>query len=181
MTDVTKLLKAVRDGDIRAGEELLPIVYNDLRKLARRRLRNEQNGESLQATALVHEAYLRLVGGNHVDWDGAGHFFAAAAEAMRRILIDRARRRASQKQGGKYQRVELVDSLLSTQTDERWTQLDAAVDALQAYDERKAKVVKLRFFAGLSNEETAAALGISTATAQRDWVFARAWLNGQMK
>lgn len=181
MSEVTKMLRAIQDGDTSVAEQLLPLVYNDLRKLARYRLANERSGQSLQATALVHEAYIRLVGGNVIDWNGAGHFFGAAAEAMRRILIDRARKRATQKDGGDCRRIELTDNLISTPSDERLVELDDALDALAEYDVRKAEVVKLRFFAGLTNDETAAALGIATATAQRDWLFARAWLHRQMK
>ncbi|MCA9184280.1 MAG: sigma-70 family RNA polymerase sigma factor [Pirellulaceae bacterium] len=181
MSDVENILKAINEGDLRAAEQLLPIVYEDLKRLARQRLSREQSGQSLQATDLVHEAYLRLVGNREVDWNGEGHFFGAAAEAMRRILIDRARRRCTQKHGGDCQRIELSVDLMPDQKDERLVQLDEVLDQLREYDARKADVVNLRFFAGLTNEEAAAALGISPATAQRDWVFARAWLQSKLR
>jgi RNA polymerase sigma factor (TIGR02999 family) len=136
----------------------------------------ERNGHTLQATALVHEAYLRLLNKQEVEWSSAGHFFGAAAEAMRRILIERARQRQSQKRGGDCERIELSVDLLPEAQDERLMQLDEALDALRAYDVRKEQVVKLRYFAGLTNPEVAAVLDISTATVERDWLFARAWL-----
>jgi len=179
MTELTQLLQSARDGDARAAEKILPVVYDDLRRLARRRLAGEAKGHSLQATALVHEAYLRLVGGKKVDWNNTGHFFGAAAQAMRRIVIDHARRRSSQKRGGNLNRIELSECLLGVERDERLLKLDEAIDALEKYDPRKSEVVKLRFFAGLTNEESAAALGIAPATAMRDWLFARAWLQNK--
>lgn len=180
MGDLTKLLHDAQSGDPRAAEEILPIVYNDLRRLARYRLAREGNGQSMQATALVHEAYVRLVGKQNVDWNGTGHFFAAAAESMRRIVVDQARIRAAKKRGGDMQRIELSNNLPETEQDDRLLDLDEALDALADYDARKAEVVKVRFFAGLSIQETAEALQISTATATRDWIFARAWLKDRM-
>ena len=181
MSQVTRMLEAISEGNRHAADELLPIVYNDLRELARCRLAKEKPGNSLQATALVHEAYVRLVEKQDVDWNSAGHFFGAAAEAMRRIVIERARQRAAEKYGGQMNRIEFSSNLLGDQPDERLLQLNDVLDELEHYDARKAKVVKLRFFAGLTNEETAAAIGISTATAQRDWQFSRAWLRNELR
>ena len=180
MTDLTQLLQAAQHGDAKAADELLPLVYDDLRRLARHRLAQESPGQSLQATALVHEAYVRLVGRNEVDWNSTGHFFGAAAQAMRRIVIDRARKQSAQKRGGDFRQIELSANFPGEQRDERLVQLDEALDALEAYDARKAAVVQIRFFTGLTNEETAAALGIAPATAMRDWLFARAWLKDKM-
>ena len=178
MNDVTQILSAIENGDPHAAEQLLPLVYEELRKLAARRLVREKAGQTLQATALVHEAYLRLVGPEDARrWDGRGHFFAAAAEAMRRILVDNARRKQTAKHGGGHRRRELdgvevaagepVDDLLA---------LDEALTLLAAEDPAKAELVKLRYFAGLSTEEAAQVLGISVATAKRRWAYARAWL-----
>ncbi|MCA9196715.1 MAG: sigma-70 family RNA polymerase sigma factor [Planctomycetales bacterium] len=180
MSDLTELLQAAQAGDATAADKLLPIIYDDLRRLARHRLAQERDGHSLQATDLVHEAYIRLTGNHELDWSSASHFFGAAAEAMRRILIDRARKRMAQKREGNRQRIELTADMAFDQSDERLVKLDEALDALHEYDGRKANVVKLRFFAGLTNEEVATALGISTATAQRDWQFSRAWLHSRM-
>lgn len=180
MSDLTELLRAAQSGDAKAADQLLPIIYDDLRRLARRRLAQERDGHSLQATDLVHEAYIRLTGNQSIDWNSSNHFFGAAAEAMRRILIDRARRRMALKREGDRQRIELSVDVAFADSDERLVQLDEALNALHDYDERKAQVVKLRFFAGFTNEETAAALDISTATAQRDWQFSRAWLHSRM-
>ena len=177
---VTQLLQAAQRGDQQAASSLLPIVYDDLRRLARHRLAKENPGQTLQATELVHEAYVRLVGSQDVDWNGTAHFFGAAAQAMRRIVIDHARQRASQKRGGKQNRIELSENFPGDQRDERLVRLDEALTALEEYDSRKAAVVQIRFFTGLTNEETAAALGIGTATATRDWKFARAWLKDWM-
>ena len=145
------------------------------------RLSQEKPGNTLQATDLVHETYLRLVGTKEVNWNGAGHFFGAAAQAMRRILIDRARQRATTKRGGDRVRIELNSQMIDIVRDDKLVRLDEALDNLESYDARKAEVVKLRFFAGLTNRETAAALDISEATADRDWVFARAWLHAKMR
>jgi RNA polymerase sigma factor (TIGR02999 family) len=180
MTQLTQLLQAAQHGDAKAAEELLPIVYDDLRRLARRRLAQESPGQTLQATALVHVAYVRLVGSRDVDWNNTGHFFGAAAQAMRRIVIDHARKRAAQKRGGDLKKIELSVNFPGEQRDERLVQLDEALNALETYDSRKAAVVHVRFFAGLTNEEAAAALGIAPATAMRDWLFARAWLKDKM-
>ncbi len=179
--EVTQLLAAVNDGDSHAAAQLLPQVYDELRKLAKSRMAHEPTGMTLQPTALVHEAYLRLLGDTNVGWDNRGHFFAAAALAMRRILVDRARSRNRVKRGGGRPKVELNDAMLSTEppSDELLT-LDDALTKLEAYDKRKAEVVMLRYFAGLSIEDTAAAMGISPATVKNEWMFARAWLHRQI-
>ena len=178
MADVTHLLDAAAAGDRRAAGDLLPLVYDELRKLAAVRMTAESPGHTLQPTALVHEAYLRLVGptgGNH--WKNRGHFFAAAAEAMRRILVDAARRKRADKHGGDRRRVELPDLPDEPDVaDERLLALDEALSGLAAEDPVAARVVELRHFAGLSIEDAAAALGISRATAYRHWTYARAWL-----
>jgi len=178
MADVTRLLDAAAGGDPKAAAELLPLVYAELRQLAAARLADEKPGQTLQATALVHEAYLRLVGGEQPrDWNGRGHFFAAAAEAMRRILINRARDRHRLKRGGGRNRVDL-DALadLATAPDADLLDLDDALDRLAASHPQAAELVKLRFFAGFPLHESAAALGIPPRTADRLWAFARAWL-----
>ena len=181
-TDVTQLLAAVERGDPNAADELLPLVYNQLRRLAQARLANEKPGQTLQATALVHEAYLRLVKAEEQEWNGRGHFFAAAAEAMRRILIENARRKLSGKHGGDLHRIELrAHELAGSSRSERLVALDQALTLLEAKDPQKAELVKLRFFAGLSGKEAAAALGISTTTADRYWAYARAWLQNEMQ
>jgi RNA polymerase sigma factor (TIGR02999 family) len=178
MNEVTRILSAIDQGDPLASEQLLPLVYEELRKLAARRLTNEKPGQTLQATALVHEAYVRLVGPDGGrNWDGRGHFFAAAAEAMRRILIDNARRKRTGKHGGGLRRQELDEvEIVAGEPVEDLLALDEALGRLAAEDPAKAELVKLRYFAGLSIEEAAAALGISVATAKRRWVYARAWL-----
>ena len=184
MTDITRILKAVESGDQRAAEELLPLVYQELRRLAKSRLSDENPGQTLQATDLVHEAYQRLVdfdGGGDARWNSAGHFFGAAAEAMRRILIDRARAKSAQKRGGGRQRVEFEElDHPAAKKPERFIQLNEALTKLEAQDPQKALLVKLRFFAGLTNKQAANVLGISTATADRAWAFARAWLKTEM-
>jgi RNA polymerase sigma factor (TIGR02999 family) len=178
VSDVTQILNAIEGGDPRAAEQLLPLVYDELRKLAAQRLTQERPGQTLQATALVHEAYLRLVGSNaERRWDSRGHFFAAAAEAMRRILIDRARQQHSAKRGGRRARLPCnFDELAAPEFSDDAIALDEALTRLAEEEPRKAKLVELRFFAGLSLDEAAATLGISPATADRDWAFARAWL-----
>ena len=182
MPNVTVLLQQIENGSQQASDELLPIVYAELRKLAKSRLSREGEDHSMQSTALVHEAYLRLVGEKEEVWSGTGHFFGAAAEAMRRILIERARKRKTKKHGGEYERIPLSGQQISElPQDDRLLQLDEALNDLQEYDSRKAEVVKLRFFAGLTNKEVADALGISTATSDRDWTFARAWLLKRMQ
>lgn len=179
MSDVTQMLEAIGRGDAHACEQLLPLVYQDLRRLASNMLAHEPPGQTLQATALVHEAYVRLVGPEEQQhWKHRGHYFAAAAEAMRRILVDKARRKQRIKHGGEFQRVELDDERLvcSIPSD----QLIALDEALQRFGEEepeKAQLVKLRFFAGLNLEEAADTLGISRATASRHWTYARAWLH----
>ncbi len=178
MNEVTRILSAIEQGDPQAVTELLPLVYDELRKLAAQRMTLERPGQTLQATALVHEAYLRLVGAENLpEWDSRGHFFAAAAEAMRRILIENARRKQSEKHGGHHQRLDLdaVDLANDIPSDDL-LDLDEALKKLEAEAPEKAELVKLRYFAGLSIEDAAHALGISPATAKRRWVYARAWL-----
>ena len=183
MNDVTQILLQIETGDPGAAEQLLPLVYNDLRRLAQAKLANEKPGQTLQATALVHEAYLRLVGDESGQaWDSRGHFFAAAAEAMRRILIEAARRKQRDKYGGNRARIDLEDAeIADLERPERLLALDAALAQLEAQDPEKAALVKLRFFVGLTNEEAAALLGISATTAKRYWTYARAWLERQMR
>jgi RNA polymerase sigma factor (TIGR02999 family) len=177
MTEVTRILEAIGAGDPAAVDRLLPLVYDELRRLAAARLGQEAPGQTLQPTALVHEAYLRLLGGAEPRWETRGHFFTAAAEAMRRILIDRARSKKRQKRGGGAARLELATlDLASPPPDEELLALDEALARLEREDRPKAELVKLRFFAGLSVEQAANALGISRATADRHWAFARAWL-----
>jgi RNA polymerase sigma factor (TIGR02999 family) len=185
MTEVTLILSAISEGDPHAAEQLLPLVYDELRKLAAQKLAQEKPGQTLEATALVHEAYLRLVDVDKPQhWDSRGHFFAAAAEAMRRILIDQARRKQSSKHGGQLQRLELDAGALLAASEDQGTDdllpLDEALRQLESEDPRKAHLVKLRYFAGLSLPDAAQALGISTATAKRDWVYARSWLYGKL-
>lgn len=184
--DLPKILTAIERGSARATDELLPLVYAELRALAARRLAQERPGATLQATALVHEAYLRLLGGDRAkgpqQWEGVGHFYAAAAEAIRRILVEKARARAAGKRGGGWQRVTLDPSARVGEVDrDELLDLDAALQALAAEEPRKARLVELRYFAGLSLDEAAAALGIAPATADRDWVYARAWLKDRLQ
>jgi len=182
MNEVTRILSAVGQGDPQAASRLLPLVYDELRKLAAHRLAAEKPGQTLQATALVHEAYLRLVDREQPQrWNGRGHFFAAAAEAMRRILVESARRKGRLKAGGSRRRVALEGLALAQ--DARGPDLlalDEALRKLEREEPRKAAVVKLRFFAGLTNEEAAEALGVSPATAENDWAYARAWLKVEL-
>ena len=181
--DLTRLLRDAGAGDPCAARDLLPLVYDKLRSLARQRMRFERIDHSLSATSLVHEAYLRVVGGDsgNRDWDGRRHFFAAAAEAMRRILVDRARRRKRQRHGGAHQRIELEDALLVTHhSPDNLLALDEALAALAAEHPDRAQLVQLRFFAGLTIQEAADTLNISTATAERHWTYARAWLYRKM-
>jgi RNA polymerase sigma factor (TIGR02999 family) len=181
MNDVRSLLAALERGEARASDELLPLVYAELRQLAARRLAQERSGVTLQATALVHEAYLRLVGDGGAQWDGIGHFWAAAAEAIRRVLVDRARARDADKRGGGWVRVTLgPDAAMVEYERDELLDLDAALVALAAEAPRKARLVELRWFAGLSLEEAAAALGVAPATADRDWAYARAWLKDRL-
>jgi RNA polymerase sigma factor (TIGR02999 family) len=178
MSEVTRILQAMADGDNQAGSRLLPLVYDALRRLAARKLAREAPGQTLQPTALVHEAYLRLVGtGDDPHWQGRGHFFAAAAEAMRRILVENARRKKRLRHGGGRCRVELAaDDVAAPETPEELLALDEALTRLAGEDPAAAQVVNLHFFAGLSLEEAAEVLGISRATAYRHWTYARAWL-----
>ena len=184
MNDVTRILSTIEQGDPSAAGQLLPLIYDELRKLAAQKLAREQPGQTLQATALVHEAYLRLVGndGDGRHWNGRGHFFAAAATAMRRILIERARQKRRQIHGGERQRRELhPDIAASTEPDEDLLALDTALAKLAERDPVKARLVELRYFAGLTGEEAAEILGISARTADRYWVYARAWLRREME
>ena len=178
MADVTQILFRIEHGDPEAAEQLLPLVYDELRQLAAARLADEKPGQTLQATALVHDAYIRLVDVEQAQqWDSRGHFFAAAAEAMRRILVESARRKQRVRHGGDAQRLDLDPDLMS-RPDRRHDliALDDALTRLEQADGRKASLVKLRYFAGLAMPEVAKALGISLATAERDWSYARAWL-----
>jgi RNA polymerase sigma factor (TIGR02999 family) len=178
MSDVTQILSKIEAGDPAAAQDLLPLVYEELRRLASVRLAAEPSGNTLQPTALVHEAYLRLVGSaGGEQWDHRGHFFAAAGEAMRRILIDNARRRAATRHGGAMQRQFLdADAIAAQEPREDLLALDEALNRLAAEDPIKADIVKLRYFVGLNLAETAAALGLSERTAGRHWAYARAWL-----
>jgi len=182
MSDVTRILSQIESGDPSAAAELLPLVYDELRKLAAARLALEKPGHTLQATALVHEAYLRLVGGEQPPiWDNRGHFFAAAAEAMRRILVENARRKRSTKAGGDMARHDVADvQVAAPELGEDLLALDDALIRLAEKDSVKADLVKLRHFVGLTIDEAAQALGISTTTANRYWAFARAWLHQEI-
>jgi RNA polymerase sigma factor (TIGR02999 family) len=177
MNEVTRILSAIEQGDPRAAEQLLPLVYDELRKLAAARLAQEKPGQTLQATALVHEAYLRLVDVEEAQqWNSRGHFFAAAAEAMRRILVEQARRKQRHRHGGGRHRVSLVELPAVERSPEDLLAVDEALTKLAAEDAAAADLVKLRFYAGFSVEEAADALGISRAQGYRHWTFARAWL-----
>jgi RNA polymerase sigma factor (TIGR02999 family) len=182
MNEVTRILSAIQQGEPKAAEQLLPLVYTELRRLAKQRLAQEKPGQTLQATAQVHEAYLRLVGGDQEKgWDGRGHFFAAAAEAMRRILVEAARRRKAEKRGGGRGRADLDEALLAGgRTPDELLELDDLLERLAAANPRAAEVVKLRFFAGLTGDQTAAALGVSPRGADSLWAYARAWLFERM-
>jgi RNA polymerase sigma factor (TIGR02999 family) len=183
MGDVTRILADIEQGDPQAADKLLPLVYDELRRLAAQKMSQENPGQTLQATALVHEAYVRLVDRDQSqNWDSRGHFFAAAAEAMRRILVDAARRRQAQKRGGDLERIHLAE--VQGQSDEEQVDLLALDDALKKLQELhpdKAQLIKLRFFAGCTLEETAEIIGVSRATAQRNWAYARAWLFGELQ
>lgn len=182
MNDVTRILTAIEQGDRHAAEQLLPVVYDELRRLAAQKLSQEKPGQTLEATGLVHEAYLRLVGGNaNRRWDNQGHFFAAAAEAMRRILVDNARRKLRDKHGGGMVRQDVDElQLTAPALGEDLLALDEALNKLAEHDPIKAELVKLRHFAGLSVDQAAEALGISAATADRYWAYARAWLRTEI-
>lgn len=189
MSDVTRILSAIEQGDPTAAEQLLPLVYDELRRLAAHKLAQEKPGQTLQATALVHEAYLRLVANDRKEpgvseqrWDNRGHFFAAAAEAMRRILVDQARRRQTAKRGGLRERVEMPESLLAApMPDDELLALHEALDQLATTDQPAADLVRLRFFAGLKTAEAAEALGMSVRSAHDLWTYARSWLRCKTK
>jgi len=177
MSDVTRILDRVQQGEAKAAEELLPLVYEELRKLAAHRMANEAPGQTLQPTALVHEAWLRLTDSPEQQWNGRGHFFAAAAEAMRRILVENARRKRALRHGGGQERVDLASlELAANPNDDQLIEVSEALDELAGLDARQADMVKLRFFAGLQLEEIAALHGVSVKTVQRQWIHARAWL-----
>ena len=181
--DVTRILAAVGEGEEGAAERLIPIVYQELRRLAHQRMSHEAPGNTLQPTELVHEAYLRLSGGEAQKWDHRGHFFAAAAEAMRRVLIERARAKASLKRGGDRGRVELSDdaALFDESKPEGLLALDAALARMERSDPRMASIVKLRYFAGLTVDEVATALSLTSRTVHREWATARAWLRTELE
>ncbi|UCE46965.1 MAG: sigma-70 family RNA polymerase sigma factor [Phycisphaerales bacterium] len=179
MSDVTRILNAIEQGDTRAADRLLPLVYEELRRLAAQKMSQELPGQTLQATALVHEAYIRLVGSEVQNWSSRGHFFAAAAEAMRRILIDSARRKKSIKYGGSRKRIDLNEAAPTSNNAARLDELialDEALEKLSTKDKVKADLVKLRYFAGLTCEQAAEVLGISHNTADQYWAYARSWL-----
>ncbi len=177
MSDLTRILNAIENGDTEATEKLLPLVYEELRVLAAQKMAQEKPGQTLQATALVHEAYLRLAGADSQDWTSRGHFFGAAAEAMRRILIENARRKQSQKRGHGHKRVEFDEGCLAIEgPSTNMIALNEALTELEKADQSKAELVKLCYFAGLTLEQAAAAMDISHSTAKRNWKYARAWL-----
>jgi RNA polymerase sigma factor (TIGR02999 family) len=182
VSDLTRILQAAEQGDPKAAEELLPLVYQELRRLATFKMAHEKPGQTLQATALVHEAWLRLCESERQEWRGRGHFFSAAAEAMRRILVDNARRKLRARHGGQLERVdfELADLPIAAD-DEKCVQVSEALERLAETDQRKMEVVKLHMFAGLELKEIATVLGTSEKTVQRDWTFAKAWLTRELK
>jgi RNA polymerase sigma factor (TIGR02999 family) len=182
VSEVTRILSAIEQGDPHAADQLLPVVYEELRRLAAQRLTQEKPGLTIQATALVHEAYLRLVDGDKAQhWNSRGHFFGAAAEAMRRILVEQARHKKSAKVGGKRHRVPLDgERLAAPSRDIDLIALDEALDRLASFDSRKAELVKLRFFAGMTISQAAAALGIAESTADADWAYAKSWLRVEL-
>jgi RNA polymerase sigma factor (TIGR02999 family) len=182
MSDVTRILSAIEQGDPQAAEQLLPLVYDELRRLASTKMANEKPGQTLQATSLVHEAYLRLVGGNpDQHWSGRGHFFAAAAEAMRRILVESARRKRSEKAGGGWLRHDIVNAEPAVDsTGDDLFALDEALTRLAASHPRPARLVQLRFFLGMTLEEAAKSLGLQARAAYRDWAYARTWLRREL-
>jgi len=182
MSDVTQVLGAMQQGDPHAAEELLPLVYQELRRLAAARMASELPGQTLQPTALVHEAWLRLVAAEQQTWQNRAHFFSAAAEAMRRILIESARRKRALRHGGGLQRLDIQDvDVAASMRDDELLALDEALAKLAAGEPEKAALVKMRYFAGLSFEETAEVLGVSVPTAKRWWAYARAWLYAEIK
>jgi RNA polymerase sigma factor (TIGR02999 family) len=177
MSDVTRILLAIERGEQQATDELLPLVYSELRRLAAAKMARIQAGQTLQPTALVHEAYIRLVGNSPPKWDGRGHFFSAAAEAMRRILIENARRKSAVRHGGGQHRLNIDDvELASESKDDEMLAVNEALEKFAERDKQKAELVKLRYFVGLTLEEAAEVLGISDTMAKRHWVYARAWL-----
>jgi len=181
MSDVTHILHRAQEGDPKAAGELLPLVYEELRKLAAAHMAHEQANHTLQPTALVHEAWVRLTGGEQLSFDGRGHFFAAAAEAMRRILIENARRKGRLKRGGEWERVGLENLDVAVATDDdTLLAVHEALEKLAAIDPVGAKLIELRFFAGLSNMDAAKALGLAERTAKRTWAYARAWLHEEL-
>ncbi len=182
MSEVTRILEAVHRGDAHAAEDILPLVYEELRKLAAARMAREAPGQTLQATALVHEAWLRLVGSGDRQWNGRGHFFGAAAEAMRRILVERARKRARVRHGGEWERVALDHVTMATEdSDDTILAIHDALEKLAAGSPQKAEVVKLRYFGGLEHAEIAEVLGVSEPTVHRYWAYARSWLYAELK
>ncbi len=183
MADVTQILNAIEQGDPHAAEQLLPLVYDELRELAAAKLAQEKPGQTLQTTALVHEAYLRLIGGEpDVHWNSRGHFIAAAAEAMRRILVENARRKKTEKHGGKHKRIDLSQAEPITHADpDALLDLDEVLSLLASEDPEAAEIAKLRIFVGLSVEEAAQALSTSRANAYRQWAYARAWLHARLR
>lgn len=183
MSEVTQLLQAMDAGDSRAADRLLPLVYEELRQLAAVRMAQEKPGQTLQATALVHEAWLRLAGsGQQPAWNSRGHFFGAAAEAMRRILVDRARQKARVRHGGGLERIDLAQVTIATEdSDDTVLAIHEALEKLAAESPQKAEIVKLRYFTGLGHAETAQVLGVSEPTVRRHWAYARAWLYAELK
>ena len=181
MSEVTRILESIERGETQAADKLLPLVYDELRNLAALKMAQEAPGQTLQPTALVHEAWLRLGGDHQPDWQGRAHFFAAAAEAMRRILIENARRKARQKHGGEWERIDLENVELAVESDPiTLCGIDEALSKFAQHHPQKAELVKLRFFVGLPLPEAAKALGLSLATAKRHWAFARAWLYSEL-
>jgi RNA polymerase sigma factor (TIGR02999 family) len=182
MSEVTQILQRIESGEPQASEQLLPLVYEELRRLAAYKMANELPGQTLQPTALVHEAWLRLTGNENVKWDGRAHFFGAAAEAMRRILIDNARRKKALRHGGGQHRLDVAElEIAATANDDELLAINYALEKFSKRDKQKAELVKLRYFAGLTIEEAAAALGISEPTAKRHWTYARAWLFSEIR
>jgi RNA polymerase sigma factor (TIGR02999 family) len=177
MSEITQVLQAIRRGDGRASEELLPLVYNELRQLAAARMNQEAGGQTLQGTALVHEAWLRMVGDGDRVWENRAHFFGAAAEAMRRILVENARRKSRLKRGGGQVRLDIDElDLAATTPDEKILLMDEALEKLRAEDPEKARIVVLKFFGGLTNQEVAENLGVTERTVERQWAYAKTWL-----
>jgi RNA polymerase sigma factor (TIGR02999 family) len=182
MSEVTHILSAIEQGDLSAAEQLLPLVYDELRQLAAQKLAHEKPGQTLQATALVHEAYLRLVDTEQAQqWNSRGHFFAAAAEAMRRILVEGARNKAREKRGGDWRRVDFEElDVMTSISPDQLVALDDALARLAELDPLAGELVKLRYFSGMALEQATAVLGVSTATAYRHWAYARAWLRSEL-